>query len=57
MPNEAEMNDIKTNFEIALKCALPYQWTEWNSFTDLSSNESDGNDYETLYLHRIQNSR
>ena len=51
------MNDIKTNFEIASKCASPYHWTQWNSFTDLSSNDSDGNDYETLNRHRNKNPR
>ena len=57
MPNKTEMNRIKTNFEIASKCAFPYQWTEWNSFTDLSSKDSDGNDYETLNRHRYKNLR
>ena len=53
MPNEDEMLQIKTNFTNPLKCPEPnYQWTTWNSYTNLSKFDSDGNDYETLDLHR-----
>ena len=52
MPNETEMSQIKTNYTNALKCPEPNHWTLWNSYTDLSENDSDGNDYETLDLHR-----
>ena len=56
-PNETEIEVIKTDFDNPLKCLSPYQWTSWNSYTDLSKNNSDGNDYETLDRHRFQNSR
>lgn len=53
MPDEAEMITIKTNFTNSLKCPEPnYLWTSWNSYTNLSETGSDGNDYETLNLHR-----
>ena len=53
MPNEAEMIKIKTNFTNSLKCPeTKYHWTSWNSYTNLSETDSDGNDYETLDLHR-----
>ena len=59
MPSKVLMQSrkIKTDFEIASKCVSPYQWSEWNSFTDLSSEESDGYDYETLDHHRYKNPR
>ena len=56
-PNATEYEKIITNFADASKCSSPnHQWTEWGSFTDLSRNTSDGNDYELLEGHRSENS-
>ena len=54
MPNETEMEKIRKNFDNPILCPQSEgkYWTEWNSFTKLSENEGDGNDYETLDQHR-----
>ena len=42
--------------ENVFKCqSTGYQWTAWSSFTNLS--DTNGNDFETLDLHRCQDSR
>lgn len=53
MPNETEINNFKTFFEIPSKCRLPYYWTEWWSYSNPHVNEF-GNDFETLDRHRSQ---
>ena len=53
MPNEAEMEKIKTNFDIESKCPPSnFYWTQWQSYNNPSETGYDGNDYETLDLHR-----
>ena len=57
-PNQTELTKIQSDWnENQFKCSAPnYYWTEWSSATDLNT-QSDGNDYETLQLHRHFNSR
>ena len=56
-PNATEYEKIITNFGDPTKCfSNGHQWTEWASFTNLSQNTSDGNDYEPLEGHRSKNS-
>ena len=53
MPNKAEMENIKTNFDIESKCPPSnFYWTQWQSYNNPSETGYDGNDYETLDLHR-----
>ena len=54
-PNKNEIHEMITG-ENVFKCqSTGYQWTAWSSFTNLS--DTDGNDFETLDLHRDQNPR
>ena len=58
-PSKINLLALQSNWdEITSTCsALNYHWTEWSSATDLNEPDSDGNDYETLKLHRYINSR
>ena len=51
MPNDTEMEKIKTNFDIPSKCR---HWTLWRSYNNPSEAGFNGNDYETLDLHRAK---
>ena len=53
-PNYEEVQHIMKDFNSDVKCrSMHFQWTEWRSATNPS--DFDGNDYETLNLHRLQN--
>ena len=55
-PTHEEVLNIMTDFTSETKCQGPnYQWTDWNSATNPL--KTDGNDYETLHLHRRNDSR
>jgi len=55
-PNYEEVQHIMKDFTSDVKCrGMRFQWTEWCSATNPS--DFDGNDYETLNLHRLQNAR
>jgi len=53
------MDDIKSKWTLkATKCSSEnYYWTEWRSATSPNDTDSDGNDYETLEMHRFLNPR
>ena len=55
-PNHEEVQHIMTDFTSDEKCQRHnYQWTAWKSATNPAN--SDGNDYETLHLHRSLDDR
>ena len=57
-PNYDEVLDIMKDFTSDIKCQNMnsfFQWTEWSSATNPI--DFDGDDYETLNFHRIQNAR
>ena len=59
-PNQTAMDKIKSNWaETAwAKCSSKnYFWTEWRSASSPNDTDSDGNDYETLEMHRFLNPR
>ena len=50
-PDYEDVQHIMTDFSSETKCQGDnYQWTDWKSATNPV--KSDGNDYETLHLHR-----
>ena len=56
--NNTYLNNITTNFDDDSKCSTSkYYWTSWSSLTNPNTNDSDGNDYETLNRHRHLNGR
>ena len=55
MPDEKQMNDIKKSDD-KNKCILRNHFcTEWSSATNPFSKECNGNDIETLDMHRALN--
>ena len=55
-PNYEEVQYIMTDFTNDKKCQRHnYQWTDWKSATNPIN--FDGNDYETLHLHRSLDDR
>lgn len=59
MPNKTEMEKIRKEFNSTILCPIPESksWTEWLSVTNLSGNNGDENDYETLDLHRSKSKK
>lgn len=54
-PTNEEVLNIMTDFTSGTKCqGQNYQWTDWKSATNP---DLDGNDYETLHLHRSLDDR
>ena len=52
-PSKEELMHLMVT-ETTNKCWMRgYHWTEWNSATNLTDTDFDGNDYETLQLHRM----
>ena len=51
-PNDQDLDEIYKNDVIdTSKCQGSNQWTSWNSVGN--PNENNGDDYETLYDHKI----
>lgn len=52
MPNEKQMNDIKKSDD-KIKCiSTSHIWTEWFSASSPIGEDCNGNDIETLKMHR-----
>ena len=55
MPDEKQMNDIKKSDD-KIKCiSTSHFWTKWSSASSPNSKDCNGNDIETLKMHRSMN--
>jgi len=55
MPDEKQMNDIKKSDDKVKCISTSHSWTEWSSATNPNSEDCNGNDIETLNMHRELN--